>query len=230
MWCICLDAPDREIARLRALLSLEERAQTARLRRNRDRLRYVIAHGTLRQLLSEYAAIAPEELQFGRNPKGKPHLLVESRPSHLQFSLSHSEDRALVVVAHGQPVGVDIQRIDPDIRALSIAERFFSANERNALRALPPRRRLDGFFRLWVCKEAYVKARGETIAGRLPSFAVTIDALGRACLVEDAQDPDAPKHWCLGLLECGQGFAAAVVSTSPCGNVALHEWPDGLGG
>lgn len=226
VWHVSLDEVASEVIRLQPLLSPEERMRADRLREDRDRLRYVVAHGRLREILSGCTGIAARDLHFGRNRHGKPHLAEGTRRGDLRFSLSHSGDRALVAVTVGQPVGVDIERIVPDTDVLAIAERFFAMDELRLLRALPLARRLEGFFQLWTCKEAYVKARGEGIIDRLSSFTVSVDSAGQATLVEDTRGPVAPAHWHLELLRCAPSFAAAVVSTNVHRGTVLHDWPD----
>lgn len=87
-------------------------------------------------------------------PYGKP--AFADRP--LQFSLSHSGERALCCVSE-YPVGCDVEKIRPLRR--DVAGRYFSAQERRALAecAAQPERD-DLFFRLWTLKESFVKCTG----------------------------------------------------------------------
>jgi len=226
VWRIDLDGTTGGTSHLLALLSLAERVQAASFREARDRLRYIVAHGRLREILSRHTGIAARDLSFRPGENGKPFLVRNHPHSDLQFSLSRSEDRALVAVATGRPVGVDIERIDPDTDVLAIAERVFAVNERAALRALPEARRLERFFQMWVCKEAYVKARGDGIIDRLASFTVSIDAASAVHLVDDARDPTAPTRWRMQLIESPMGFAAAVAAGDVRTPILLNGRPE----
>ncbi len=225
VWSVELDVPQAQIPHLERVLSLHERTCALRFRREVDRVRYTVAHARLREILSAYEGIAPGKLQFDQNKNGKPHLLRDGQPSRTYFSLSHSHRHALVAVAIGQPIGVDIERINSDAGVLSIADRVFSQQEQDALRACPSTDRLAHFFHVWVCKEAYVKARGGTILDRLPSFVVGIDSAGRARLVSDARDPTAPRKWKVELLETVPGFTAAVAARTIREPVLVRAWP-----
>jgi 4'-phosphopantetheinyl transferase len=189
-------------------------------------LRYITAHGALREILSRYVGAAPERLRFDQSENGKPSLIAGSgEASPIQFSLSHSHDQALVAVTNGHSVGVDIERVDSDPGVLAVAGRVFSADEQEALCACTVSDRLSLFFQMWVCKEAYIKARGGTILDRLASFTVSVSSPDQARLVSDGRDPSAASRWRIHLIQCETGFAAAVASTRSQGKVILHRWP-----
>ena len=66
-------------------------------------------------------------------------------------------------MAEGAEVGVDIERLRPLSDMDALAERVFSAAERQALAQVPADRKAEAFFAGWTRKEAYIKARGEGI-------------------------------------------------------------------
>jgi len=72
---------------------------------------------------------------------------------YIHFSISHTEGAVLAAVAE-YPVGVDIERIRP-VRP-EVLQRFGAENE-------------DGFFRLWVRREARGKCSGAGVGGMLRS-------------------------------------------------------------
>ncbi len=224
VWSIYLVAKPEGVEKLRTTLSHEEDAHGARFRKREDRVRYIIAHGALRQVLESYTGISAAELRFERGIGGKPFLAVPD-DAPLNFNLSHSGDRALIAVAKGRPVGVDIERIDPDVDAVGIAARFFSRAEHAALLAADEAVRLQKFFRLWVCKEAYIKARGESISGRLATFSIDVSDETDVRLSEDALAPHAPQRWHIRLLKIDpSGYAAAVAVEGAVGGVHLIHW------
>ena len=118
-----------------AILNSDERERAARFRFERDRERFVIRRGTLRELLALYLDEAPERIRFCVNRFGK--LSLPGR--RLRFNLSHSHGVALFALAEGREVGCDIERSDPRFAADHIPERLFSAREASTLRALPNR-------------------------------------------------------------------------------------------
>lgn len=186
VWLLRLGSPPRQ-----AWLALgdEERRRAGRLRGVR-RERYVSAQFQLRQVLSQYLGATAQSLRFVRAPRGKPAL---AQPwGDLRFNLSHSNDRALVAVASGREVGVDLE-LCRGIDAVGLARRFFSAPEAAALADLSEAERQARFFRLWTAKEALGKAAGMGIRGVLRR--VEFDPDARAWRTGHPQ-LDA-RHWTL---------------------------------
>jgi 4'-phosphopantetheinyl transferase len=158
-----LDVPPATSAALYTTLSRDERTRSARLRFERDRRRFVVAHGVLRMLLGRYLRIAPGAVRFVCNAFGKPELSPEV--GRLKFNLSHSADLALVAIADAE-IGVDVELIREESDWAGIARRFFSAADIDRLNRVPRHLYTQAFFKCWTKNEAYVKARGEGLAMR----------------------------------------------------------------
>jgi 4'-phosphopantetheinyl transferase len=148
----------------------------------------------VREVLGSALGCEPAELRFGRTERGKPFL--EHPAGGPRFSVSHSGGLVAVAVAAGREVGVDVQETRPVTRLMEIAERHFTPDESAALRGAGGDERLALFHRLWVRKEAYLKATGEGLAGSLASF--------------DALALSLPPGWELEDLELPAGYAGAV--------------------
>ena len=134
-----------------------------------DRERYAVAHANLRRILGGYLSQPAKKISFHANRFGKPELADEDR-SPLNFSLSHSHTIAVLAVANGQPVGVDVE----DIRPIEpeVAQTHFSAAELSQLSGLEGDAWLTGFYRCWTRKEAILKAEGVGLNLALDSFDV----------------------------------------------------------
>jgi 4'-phosphopantetheinyl transferase len=223
VWRIQLD--DRDTSALWPVLSAEEQARARRFHQERHRRQYVIAHGTLRRILGEYAGLAPSELAFETGEFGKPSLLNHSGPQRLEFNLSHSGDLALVAVARGGLVGVDVERWNGDVEHLDVAEHFFSPGEQRALRALAGSRELltAGFFAAWSRKEAYLKASGRGVTGGLHHFDVSLAPDEPARLLGDRHDHAATERWTMTSLEPAAGYSAALVVATPLDEILLFD-------
>lgn len=89
------------------MLCPAERARAARFRFERDRRRYVVARGRLRQLLGERLGRRPDALQIDYGASGKPRLSDRA----LHFNLSHSDDVALYAFSSACEIGADIEAI-----------------------------------------------------------------------------------------------------------------------
>ena len=193
---------------LAAALAPDEQQRAERFRFPDDRQRFVAAHGLLRLILSRYTGALPGELRFTYGPRGKPELAGCPGSDALTFNLSHSRQAALIAVARGRPVGVDVERRREDLDGELIATRFFSPRESEALRALPRAERQAAFYAYWTCKEAYAKARGEGLG--LPLDQVEVE-LAPPRLV-NALDGTELAGWLLWLPAVGLGYASAVVA------------------
>jgi 4'-phosphopantetheinyl transferase len=163
LWLVSLDQPAARIAALRSILSQQELKRASRFRFDHISRRYVVAHGLLRELLAAYLGERPEHLEFEHTAHGKPVIATRGRDP-LHFNLSHSGELALLGLAQGQEVGVDLEmrRFDPE--PLTIANHFFTPIERAVLQSLSGAQRCDAFYSAWTCKEAYVKAIGRGLS------------------------------------------------------------------
>ncbi|MDX6399904.1 MAG: 4-phosphopantetheinyl transferase [Gaiellaceae bacterium] len=209
VWRAALDVQASSFPRLWDTLDTVERARAARFVFERHRLRYVVAHGLLRHVLSGYLATTPEKLRFGRGRYGKPYLTATSGAA-LRFNLSHSRDRMLVAVGLGRELGVDLEYVRCDRDVAGIARHFFSTAEVSALLALPVRERCAAFYRCWTRKEAYIKACGTGLAMRLDSFDVSLEPGARAALLRSERGHEEPQRWKLVELPVEEGFHATL--------------------
>jgi 4'-phosphopantetheinyl transferase len=150
------------------LLDQEELRRLNSFRFAQDRGRYAVAHANLRRILAGYRDCPPADICFRANRFGKPELADES--SSLHFSLSHSQCIAVLAVAHGLPVGVDVEEVKPI--EPEVADGHFSAAELSQLSGLHGDAWLSGFYRCWTRKEAILKAEGVGLSRALDSFDV----------------------------------------------------------
>jgi 4'-phosphopantetheinyl transferase len=199
------DAPGE--ATLSAILSDDERARAGRFVQPRDRRRFIVARGRLRQLLGNYLGLSPVHVRLLAGPFGKPHLAEAT--SSIKFNVAHSDELALFAFAPGGEVGIDLEFKRPGAEFSDLARRFFSTAESAALSAIGnSEERRHAFFRCWTRKEAYLKALGKGLQVPLDGFTVTVtDA---AALVQTAHDTWQRDRWQLEDLAPAAGFAAAL--------------------
>jgi len=224
VWRILLSQSKEVIRALEEHLSIDEIRRADRYRQERDRSRYVVAHGALRELLADYMAQTPRDISFGHTATGKPFLIDKGGGAPIRFNLSHSGEWALVGLALSTEVGIDIEQIDPDVSVEAIAERFFSRSEFEAIQGIPLEQRRTAFFSAWTRKEAYVKARGEGIADRLRNFSVSIDPEQSAMLLTDSIDASATLHWRIYDLHIIPNYAAAIAAEGTTHQIHMMRW------
>ncbi len=212
VWHADLARSDEERVRWEANLSPDEKERADRFHFVKDRNRFVVARGLLRELLGRYLRQAPASLEFSYGEYGKPSLSGENASSGLCFNLSHSSDLAVYAVARERNLGIDVERIRPEAASDRIAERFFSPREVNDLRTLPAEARVEGFFHCWTRKEAYLKATGMGLQIPLRGFAVSV-LPGHPAQFLSGVEP----RWHLAAYRPANGYVAALVyDGSPC--------------
>lgn len=220
-----LAAPDEVRARCREWLSRAEEDRAARFRFEQDRDWYVVAHGVLRYVLGFYCGIEPPYIEIEQDANGKPRLTKEAAGNRsIAFSLSHSRGRALVAVAEGREVGVDLEPIRNDVEHLRLAERFFSPAERRAIAGAPPGRQAAAFFRHWVAKEAVLKAIGVGLQFPLERCEVTIAEDERTASVRWRDAAGVESSWTVRFLPLEAGWIGAVAALGTDWSVECDNW------
>ncbi len=186
-------APDT----LLAILSPAERHRHAAYRQRADQERFLVGRAALRRLLGHWLGQPPGAVALEVGPRGKPR--CAAAPA---FNVSHSGDWILLAFHDGGEVGVDVERMRPDLDWGPIAQRFFPPDLTAALRALPPAARPGAFLRSWCRLEARLKARGEGLAGR--------ERLGREACPGDPAAGAVVASETLWDVAVPPGYAAAV--------------------
>jgi 4'-phosphopantetheinyl transferase len=160
------------------VLSAEEEDRARRFVRAEDRDRFTLTRSALRHLLGAATGDNPGTVKFEAGPHGKPYLacrphFADAGP-RLDFNVSHSGAFALIGIAYGRAIGVDIEIIRDTIDELQLARAFFCEAEYRFLASLKGAVQLRSFYRIWTCKEAVLKAFGAGIAERLRDFSVEL--------------------------------------------------------
>ena len=225
-----LQADDATLDRLKLLLSPDEVARADRFKVPQPRRHFIICRAVLRRLLGSCLNCRPAEVEFEFGPHGKPALKPSSthEPTQtpaIEFNVSHSADQALIAITLGRLVGVDIERMDPAVRILKLAQRFFSPREATELANLPETDQLAGFYRGWTCKESYLKATGFGLSFPLNKFSVSLNPHQPPALIDVIDQPEELDRWKLSVLESLPNFSAAIMfETGRTDIVALRQW------
>ncbi len=128
----------------------------------------------VRNILSHYVDLPPARIEFQSSRRGRRPALAHDICPGLSFNLAHSGREALLAVARGRRIGVDIERTRPLLRLDGLIRRFFSDREGEGLLRLEREEREAAFFRTWVRKEAYLKAVGGGVPADLRRFSVSV--------------------------------------------------------
>jgi 4'-phosphopantetheinyl transferase len=229
VWATSLDPAPPTLARLERWLDADERDRAARFVFARDARRFLIARGTLREILAAYLGATPDAVRFVYAAAGKPALAEPFTPARVEFNVSHSGEIALYAIGSSGRLGVDVEQIRPLDELEALATRNFSAAEQRALFALPSAQRAAAFFACWTRKEAFIKALGDGLSYPLEAFTVSFAAGEPARLLEVGGAPAAAARWTLVALDVGVGYAAAVAVDRPATVTVRGSWEQSSG-
>ena len=195
-------------------LDTRDLTRVVALNREDDRARFATGRALLRLVASRLMEVPPQGVRVrmlcplcGSDRHGRPVVTAVDGVRPPQVSIAHAGDRVVVALTMTGPVGVDVERVSatPD----GVADVAWSPAERAALDLQPEGRSSEARARVWVRKEAVLKATGYGLAVAPSSLTVTTGP-GDARVLAWAGHED----WagCLGLMDIdvGPGYAGCV--------------------
>lgn len=219
IWCAPLDVSSSHTDVL-WVLSPDECERAERFYFEDDRKRFVAARVFLRHTLSLYLHCDPASLRFSYGTHGKPHLECD-----LRFNLSHSGGLAVVAVALGREIGIDIEKLRNGFSFNELAQRFFSPYEAALIRSLPDEPKMREFFRLWTRKEAYMKALGIGISLPHARLDLSLESDGEGLLLGGGVNSTL---WRIEDFTPAPGYVGAVATEGEGFRVKVLHWAEGL--
>jgi len=235
---------DALLAELWSYLSAEERDRAERFHGADLRQDYIVCHAALRSILGHCLGLSPKNIPFRFEPAavsggaaggaatGKPALALRSGSAQtrldLRFNLSHTRGAALIAVALGREVGIDIEWQRPMDDLDGMARAVMSDEEYGQWLALEQDSRTIAFYRLWTRKESYLKAIGLGLYRDLhdvtvpvspeflePSHGVTV------------KDRTGQGLWTVGDVAVDEPWAASICCEgAELPSVVLRNWKD----
>jgi len=123
----------------------------------------------------------------------------------------------LVAVAIRREIGVDVEKVRGDLPFLDIARQNFSDRESSIISALPPRDMIREFFRIWVRKEACIKAMGKGLSMALRDIDVLPGLPDQHIAVNDVL---------LSVVDLNPiaGYAGALAVTGGVARIRMISW------
>ena len=190
-----------QLASISQSLSEEEGLRARRFVKEADRCRFILGRAIVRHLCGTHLHIEPASVRLGQTLAGKPYL-ADPIPPHqkrFEFSVAHSGNYVLVAWAEGQTMGVDVEAVDRHLPALikDVSASAFSPIERHALFAAAPNEFASVFYRIWVRKEALLKAEGCGLSEALQSFSVVHCHLGCTEWPDEVISPVSGRSWAI---------------------------------
>ncbi|WP_432721088.1 4'-phosphopantetheinyl transferase superfamily protein [Jeongeupia wiesaeckerbachi] len=202
-WRIDIDAAREPDTAMLAHLAPLECVELRRYQRREDRARFAAVRSTLRLLLSGECGLAPSTVPIRRDRFGRPCLAEDG--AGIDFNVSHAGKYGLIALSRVGRVGVDVE-LERDFDVAELAELVCSADERSLLASLAEADRSSAFLRLWVQKEAALKAVGVGIASDAMPLISPLAGRLHGC----ADLPFSCEHIELAALPMPAGYDAAI--------------------
>lgn len=203
VWSVALDEAELDLPEL---LSDDEISRLGRIHHSRARLDFLRSRVALRLILASYLDCPGTDIIFNYNENGKPALSSDKSHS-LTFNLSHSGNHCLLAVAKESDLGVDIEQLHSGRDYAALAQRFFTSAEHDLLENSQD----EGlFYRMWVLKEASVKARGIKLLSGLDRFQCSVSEQGEIN-VADKLGEIQPGNWSVRQWQPDDQSIAAIV-------------------
>jgi 4'-phosphopantetheinyl transferase len=147
-------------------LDAVERERLAAYVREVDRARFLLGVTIARRVLAARFSLPAAKIELDRTCPvcGEPHGKV--RAAGVELSVTHAGELVGVAVAD-EPVGIDVEKVDPALDVDGVARVALSADEVRTLKQYSGIEKTRLFTTYWTRKEAVVKATGEGLLGEL---------------------------------------------------------------
>ncbi|MCD7471167.1 hypothetical protein HAX54_011480 [Datura stramonium] len=199
----------------------------------------LLARTLVRTTIARYqinSSISPRSLKFRKSIHGKPEVDWQQgdhcEPPPLHFNISHTSSLVACGVTVNSPIGVDVEAKQRTVKhnVLTLARRYFSEHELEALTAIKdPQLQHQEFMKLWTLKEAYVKALGRGFSGApFKTFTIRFgSAIGASEISVDLLDDpsDLTCNWQFMLLELAGSHYAAICTEKDVTNEGNTKGP-----
>jgi len=192
-------------------LPVDEQKRALIYHRLEDKERFVVARTWLRKICSRITGIPAREVPICYTVNGRPFLDPAVGPvaKNLDFNLSHSGNCIAICWSGCGPVGIDVEIRKPltERAVYDLADTMFSREEIAALKRTPREEVEAAFYRIWVRKEALLKAEGCGVGGPTRCFSVyeeqsggntwlkTTEFQASSRLWDQFEFSPAPGHW-----------------------------------
>lgn len=216
VWHFFFDREEPHISELELTLSEDELFKAERFYFQKDKQRFVIAHGILRKILGKYLNCEPGQLNFSYGSYGKPTINGMTEGNTLCFNMSHSHGLCLFAFTRNRKVGVDVEKICPLPNAEEIVKNYFSHTEILEFIMVPAHQKIDAFYNCWTRKEAFLKATGDGLNRSLDSFEVSLAPGKPVQLLNENINHTASSRWSLFELNPAPCFVGALAVEGNC--------------
>jgi 4'-phosphopantetheinyl transferase len=223
IWDASLQAGREVVAKYSTLLSADEKKRARRFYFKADENRFITGRGILRTLLGRVLKLEPHKIKFQYGEHGKPQVEYNFPGKPFEFNLSHAKDRVVYIFNWGEPVGIDIEHVRPMKDMDDFALQFFTPNEYQLIYSLPKDQKQETFFKIWTCKEAFLKANGSGLTLPINMYEI-YDISDSPKIHSIAQDLQTTAPWNLEMFIPAPGYQAAIAIKEFNKNILVQNY------
>lgn len=208
---------------LLAVLDDAEQIRAARIDRARGRVEYVMGRAFFRSVLASYRDVTPGTLLLARAVMGKPTTSVLPNGSCALHASSSASGRMHAVAVTGQgPIGIDIEPVAADRFVGDLSDVVLSRREKDVYASIAEDSRTYWLTRVWVAKEATLKAMGCGLSIAPSELDVSLNASDVVSVrAREWREMDRPANWWIFDF-VWQGSVGAIAVPNSCFEVQFH--------
>jgi 4'-phosphopantetheinyl transferase len=196
VWCASTRSEQALVSIYEGLLAPEEERRYRAYKVASARRQFLITRALVRSALSAHGTLLPQDWRFRTNAHGRPEIEGECE---LRFNASNAEELVVCAVTRGADVGIDVEPRRRSATLSGLASRVFSADEQEAIAALPEAARDDRALTLWTVKESYLKARGVGLS--VDPRSISLCVRGSEITLERDSSVEQAGAWSFALLD-----------------------------
>ena len=197
-------------------LAPRERMRLREMRNPEARLHFAAGRWLARRVLARRLGRRETQIELTVDAHGRPSL----DGGGIDFNLSHAGSCVVVALSSAR-VGIDVESTRRTRHWQPIARRFFSPAETAAIDASAMEERRMAFFRIWVRKEAFVKALGTGVATGFARFDVS--AGPEAALLAARIEGVETSEWSILDFETDTDHVGAVAVRASRPRLRVHD-------
>lgn len=216
------DAGADQAVDLSTLLTPGEVAAFGRLQDPRARTRAIVRRAVLRAALGAGLRLPPRQVPLWHDESGRPRVGVLGQSDLFGLSCSSCEGLAVFCLAPCAGVGVDVQAGSARLFPMQLAPHMLHAQESVLFESIPERWQSSWLTGAWVCKEAWLKARGSGLLMDPRDLCLQSEGANdfRCNLTFGLSSPSGQR----GFLRWDGKVALAVVLSSGAPNLRRVQW------
>ena len=176
------------------------------------RQQYLCGRSLLRLMLQECTGRPAASIELAMLEHGKP--VCVDGPA---VGITHTGDTVACGIADRGELGIDLEIVNERRDTTKVARKFYSSEEADWLDTQPR----DRFFMLWVLKEAYVKAKGQSIFGSVNRLRCKVVPPS----IEPSDHCEPFRDLCL--YAAGDAYLALVTTEASLRDVSVERWESG---